>query len=186
MKLQKLKSAIDNFNGTQHIKQLMQRLITYDNIPRKKAKFRNFIRSCLRVTNDYYIDQMWTICETVFKTETLDSDNASPTKRQLNGNQNEVQTNGKKFKTNEKTEQIEELEKNSDIQPKLKMKKIVVDILKERENHEMSLKKLRKRVIKKYRVDNENYSKEDIGSRFDQKINSIKKIVVNEGRVCLK
>lgn len=41
----------------------VQRLITFDNIPRKKSKFENFVKSALMVNNQKTVESLWSVIE---------------------------------------------------------------------------------------------------------------------------
>lgn len=115
-----MKNAIDDSNCNNHIKGLLKRLSSYDNIPRKKQKFENFVRSCLKVHNDYYVQQMWQFFEGVLKSgsdQTNGQQNGSNgNKRQLNDSDSETQN--KKNKSNEndiQTQESDNEDQNEDI-----------------------------------------------------------------------
>jgi len=203
--IQKVKTTIRDGNHTKHINDLMERLITYDNIPRKKQKFINFVRNSLRITNEYYGQQLWDVFEKATKGDQNDSTSGATnvTKRQSETNES-ISNNNKKlrpndhksndnnetnseethengFKDNEESNGDQDLESK----PKLKINKIIVEILKESKNNELSLKKLKKKVLKKYQSIDENYIKESVYSMFEKKIHKNKKIVINDEIVSL-
>ena len=89
--------------------------------------------------------------------------------------------------------------------PKLRIRKMIVQILKESQNNTLSLKKLKKKVfakhilkiafkqnfshfqvIKKYKSMDDSLSKEEIASKFFSKLNKIKKIQINDYMVTLR
>ena len=181
-----MKTAINESNCNNHIKDLLQRLSAYDNIPRKKPKFINFVRSCLYINNQYYIQQMWDFFDDIIKsnsdnTQKNNNNNADKnettngTKRRsddqgtlseskkhksikneiinedIDGNENCNQTNNCEEMVKEEEEETQGLyvDDNTISIPmnKLKIRKIVVQILRESESNSLSLKKLKKRVF---------------------------------------
>ncbi len=163
-----MKNAIIESKANPHINELMQKLLGFDNIPRKKPKFFNFVKNCMKVRNEYYIQQLWDIFESVNSHETNNSSiaNNNETETITNGNNkrplNDSDLNDtnamKKYKEiDNKSESFNEeqcdestqnstLNSNSETSEKLKMKKIITNILKSSENNEISIKKLKKKV----------------------------------------
>ncbi|XP_054167210.1 cell growth-regulating nucleolar protein-like [Oppia nitens] len=217
--VQKVKSVINEMDTNSHLRGLMQKLVLYDNIPRKRPKFTNFIKNCIHITNESYIQQMWDIFEKVIKSdETTNNNNnnnnnnnsnkqmSSPVveKRVADNEDNQQNsTKRKKFKktngiqsddnnnNNEETNEVEtnDNEEETEVQPKTKTKikinKLIVEILRETEGNQLKIKKLRKRVLKRYKSLVEDYDKETVVSKFDKRIHKNKKISINEGLVSL-
>ncbi|CAG2164933.1 unnamed protein product [Oppiella nova] len=207
--IQKVKKAIIESTATKHIKDLMQRLIAYDNIPRKRQKFINFVRNSLRITNDYYGQQMWEIFEMSIKCEQNDKQNQNnETEGSMNGNKrssNDSESvaskrlrqsddnNGYNIE-NQSLQQnafeSQEVQENgledTNIECKLNMNKIIVEILHNSQNNELTLKKLKKKVLKKYKSNDDNCDKQKVIDRFERKVSKNKKVVINEGIVNLE
>jgi len=200
--VQKLRATVHTVNCSPHIRDLLKRLCNYENIPRKKQKFFNFVRSCLCITNEFYCQQMWDTVEDIIRKDTQNKAQdvtQNGVKRDLNDSDINESQEKKKHKSHkdmndcqqviedQKTEDLSETQ-NSDTscEPKLKMRKIVVQILRESQNNTLSMKKLQKRVIKKLKAMDSSLSKEEIVSQFLSKLNKIKKIEVNDEIVSLK
>ncbi|KAI0218831.1 Cell growth-regulating nucleolar protein [Lamellibrachia satsuma] len=57
---QQVQQAIDSVNSSDHrLKELLERLKEFPNIPRKKAKFENFVKNSVRVGNVALVTQAW-------------------------------------------------------------------------------------------------------------------------------
>ncbi|XP_060072978.1 cell growth-regulating nucleolar protein-like [Ylistrum balloti] len=57
--LQQVQHAIDKCNANAQLKGLLERMKDYPNIPRKRAKFENFVGNSLNTRNSYLINQAW-------------------------------------------------------------------------------------------------------------------------------
>lgn len=57
--LQQVQTAIDKVKANPQLRDLLERMKDYPNIPRKKAKFENFLRNSLRVRNPGLMAQVW-------------------------------------------------------------------------------------------------------------------------------
>ncbi|XP_077386171.1 cell growth-regulating nucleolar protein [Festucalex cinctus] len=59
--IQKIHDAMNKPGVSAKLKQVLQQVSTYDNVPRKKAKFENWIRNSLRITNPNLLEDVWII-----------------------------------------------------------------------------------------------------------------------------
>lgn len=164
--MQHIKSAINGANVSAHVNELLQRLTQFDNIPRKKIKFFNFVKNCMKVRNDSIIEQMWSIFEQANKQ--TDSQNSkdpiiSSQNTQLNDtkmqntdnkrNINQVEemdsTHNKKIKAlKDQEENILQTDTNLEASnDRIKMIKLVKTVLTNAKNNQMSINKLKKKVI---------------------------------------
>ncbi|OWF49528.1 cell growth-regulating nucleolar protein-like [Mizuhopecten yessoensis] len=57
--LQQVQDAIDKCSANAQLKGLLERMKDYPNIPRKRAKFENFVGNSLNTRNNYLINQAW-------------------------------------------------------------------------------------------------------------------------------
>ncbi|XP_076461870.1 cell growth-regulating nucleolar protein-like [Babylonia areolata] len=57
--IQKVQAAIQKAPANPQLKNLLHRLEDFPNVPRKKAKFENFLKCSLRVLNKGLMDQVW-------------------------------------------------------------------------------------------------------------------------------
>ncbi|CAL1528729.1 unnamed protein product [Lymnaea stagnalis] len=57
--IEKVQNAIEKSATNPRLKDLLERLKDYPNIPRKKQKFENFLKNSLRIMNHALISQVW-------------------------------------------------------------------------------------------------------------------------------
>lgn len=81
--LQKVHEAMNKPGVSAKLRDVLQQVSTYDNVPRKKAKFQNWMKNSLKIVNPSLQEDVWNILST--------ADNA-PEATQLN--QQTVATNG--------------------------------------------------------------------------------------------
>lgn len=139
------------------MKGMMNRLLEFSNIPKKKPKFLNFVNNCMKIGNKKYTEQMWELFNksieqsngTTKSNEKNAQETESNKKRKA---QEEIIQKAKKIKTDEKDDlngeekqEEENVESYEEGKQKLKMNKVIKKVLKEND-FEMPIKKLRKRV----------------------------------------
>lgn len=217
-------------------RQMLQSLSKHDNIPRKKAKYLNFVKNVMGYrVNMNVVDSCWAKMEAAFKgpaenktteiqvTNGKTNDNTSVEKTSnvenenienisqekcdsIVNNENKNNENEKKKKkkkrvleTEVKNDEVDEPEtkrqcltkQSADNQivesneiKKFNWKKNILEVIDNKE--EISLKKLKKKVIEKYLNHVENsVDKEKAISRFDKKLNKIANLVVDNNKVKL-
>ncbi|XP_072262551.1 cell growth-regulating nucleolar protein [Pyxicephalus adspersus] len=59
--IQKIHEVMNKPNITPNLKNILNQVSTYDNIPRKKAKFQNWMKNSLKIHNQAIQDQVWEI-----------------------------------------------------------------------------------------------------------------------------
>ncbi|KAG7267829.1 hypothetical protein CRUP_017035 [Coryphaenoides rupestris] len=59
--IQRIHDAMNKPGVSQKMKDILSQVSTYDNIPRKKAKFQNWMKNSLRLTNPKLQDEVWEI-----------------------------------------------------------------------------------------------------------------------------
>jgi len=215
-------------------------LSNHENIPRKKAKFLNFIRSVMgHRINMPVIESVWARMETAFK-EAVEASKAqslpnrdqekssspandsSPTKPEdsskaenennenicrengnssTNGTENTENGKKKKSKKRDLADSTTELEDRTPVKKnkrnvdnsvdeastnrengKFDWKAAIVEIVASKD--EISVKKLRKRVVNRY-VDhcNDTVTPEKAASRFEKKLRKLTDVIVNDDKV---
>lgn len=213
---------------------ILNTLSKHENIPRKKAKFLNFIRSVFgNRVNMTVIESLWTKMEESFKESTPKNDsnpkngkaeqpedNVSENQNnenavKENGNSakhNESEAEGKKKKKSKKralqtteSQDVEEEENEKIIKKRLKTdlketnekidesqeeetikfswKNTIIEIVSKK--GEMSMKKLRKKVVARYMEHSNNSSSEKATLKFDKKIKKVSEISINDEKVTL-
>ena len=59
--LQKINELTKRPNVSPKVKELLQQISGFDNVPRKKAKFQNWMKNSLKVHNESVLEQVWSI-----------------------------------------------------------------------------------------------------------------------------
>lgn len=59
--IQKVNELIKKPNVSPKVRELLQQISAFDNVPRKKAKFQNWMRNSLKVHSDSVLEQVWNI-----------------------------------------------------------------------------------------------------------------------------
>ncbi|XP_056411112.1 cell growth-regulating nucleolar protein [Hyla sarda] len=76
--LQRIKEAMKKPNLSNGIRNILNQISTYDNIPRKKAKFQNWIRNSIKVNDPALQDEVWDIFEDSSSNEKDNTNNNAP------------------------------------------------------------------------------------------------------------
>lgn len=188
------------------VKKILETISTYDNIPRKKAKFMNFMTNSFRYMKHNELDEAWTLLEEAMKDSKAEH-------QQQNGNAvngNAKQTNGEAQQTNGKRKLIEETDEVEESEPVTKKKKKEVNGSAENgddtqaadstekfnwketirsilsaKNNELKLKKLKKKVENKYKSLTGSEWSDKVENKFNKKINKLKGVVVDNEKVRL-
>ncbi|XP_031991608.1 cell growth-regulating nucleolar protein [Hylobates moloch] len=59
--IQKISELIKRPNVSPKVRELLEQISAFDNVPRKKAKFQNWMKNSLKVHNEFILDQVWNI-----------------------------------------------------------------------------------------------------------------------------
>lgn len=59
--IQKINELIKKPNVSPKVRELLQQISAFDNVPRKKAKFQNWMKNSLKVHSDSVLEQVWDI-----------------------------------------------------------------------------------------------------------------------------
>ncbi|NP_001266936.1 cell growth-regulating nucleolar protein [Pan troglodytes] len=59
--IQKISELIKRPNVSPKVRELLEQISAFDNVPRKKAKFQNWMKNSLKVHNESILDQVWNI-----------------------------------------------------------------------------------------------------------------------------
>ncbi|XP_019615519.1 PREDICTED: cell growth-regulating nucleolar protein-like [Branchiostoma belcheri] len=59
--LKQVQKSMNDANASPQVRNLWERLSQYSNIPRKKAKFENFVKNSLRIHNNHLVTQVWEV-----------------------------------------------------------------------------------------------------------------------------
>lgn len=193
-------------NLSKGVKDILTQISSYDNIPRKKAKFLNFMKNSFRYMKLNDLEEAWVLLEEAMK-ENKSTQNGNSVeengKPQLNGNKrkfeekedsaDEKEPEPKKKKLKEAAEPVEaqngiSLESEvstTSTESKFKWQDAIKNILSAKQN-EIKLKKLKKKVLKQY----QNFTglstiSDKFEVKFNKKMAKIKGVVVENDRVRL-
>ncbi|CAL9704208.1 unnamed protein product [Knipowitschia caucasica] len=261
--LQRVHMALSRPGLSSSLQNVLQQVSAYDNVPRKKAKFQNWMRSSLRINSSSLQEQVWDILSAEAEKDTPPLQQTTPPPQQItppqttqqkhtngeieNGAKNtkkpklnkqerrEARRNGakkdqaqaqdqdlnqdsdsalrkkerkrkhrqdqnnetetKKAKTeDEMTEDPEEEEEQQEEQEEAKAKGKfnwkgnIRALLRETDDQELSVKKLRKKVLAAYysfSADSNHKSQEEVLALFNKKINNNPKFRVLKDKVKL-
>nr|XP_057947548.1 cell growth-regulating nucleolar protein isoform X2 [Doryrhamphus excisus] len=59
--IQKINEALNKPGVSPKLKEVLKQVGTYDNVPRKKAKFQNWMKNSLRIVNSHLHEEVWNI-----------------------------------------------------------------------------------------------------------------------------
>ncbi|XP_071948664.1 uncharacterized protein C16C10.8-like [Antedon mediterranea] len=206
--LERVREASTSSHTNPKMKSLLNQIIEYPNIPRKKTKFENFLKNSLRLYDKHLMQQAWLIVSgpddkktTEETSKKIGEKNEQQTKNIVETDATQVEgsissCNGKKKRTHSDDEgdDCEVSSKQACLQishdikhtEKFKWSSVIKRILREKENNEMSIKKLRKKVIAEYMSSNVNgKTEEELRDKFYKKINSISSLKTEDKRIKL-
>jgi cell growth-regulating nucleolar protein len=153
-------------NLSQSVLNILQTISTYENIPRKKAKFLNFMKNSFRYMKQDDLESAWTLLEEAMKENKAQQ---QPQVQQQNGNKRklEEESNGDHENGNDtkktKTEEVNE-------EAKFNWGETIKTILLKK-NKEIGMGKLKKKVM--------------IEKKFNKKLNKLQGVVLDNEKVRL-
>lgn len=174
-------------NLSQGVVNILQTISSFENIPRKKAKFLNFMKNSFRYMKANDLEQAWTLLEEAMK------ENKAEQQQQQNGNQangvkrkldDECEENGnaKKVKIEEMQHQLIEGSSTND-NDKFNWGATIRNILLSKSN-EINLKKLKKKVLNRYKKSGGELS-DKIENKFNKKLKKLNGISIDNEKVKL-
>ena len=155
---QKVTQAVQTFCGSQRAKILLEKLIDFPNIPRKKAKFFNFAQNSFRSfgVNESLLNEIWTVIDSFEKNTpkvattttaaAVKTEPISDLKRKLDDVKN--QPTEKKVKHEDQVDVQCQDETN-----KFDWVDLIRNELMKKENHQVSLSKLSKKVNTNFKIE---------------------------------
>uniref|UniRef100_A0A3Q0R2H8 Cell growth-regulating nucleolar protein n=1 Tax=Amphilophus citrinellus TaxID=61819 RepID=A0A3Q0R2H8_AMPCI len=226
--LQKVHEAMNKPGVSAKLRDVLQQLSTYDNVPRKKAKFQNWMKNSLKIVNPSLQEEVWNILSTADnvtngnessndhlieeeeKKKKLNKQERREARQQKNRNamkgagnivsrEPEQDEGGKKKKDRKRKQCTEEDEEQNSrrtqnetsskkTKSKFNWKGNIKAILRESPDQEMSVKKLRKKVLAAYYSftgDRNFKTEEEVLALFNKKINKNPKLRVLKDTVRL-
>ncbi|XP_061171910.1 cell growth-regulating nucleolar protein-like [Saccostrea echinata] len=144
--LEQVHAAINGAQSDKSVLHLLHQIKDYPNIPRKQAKFKNFLKNSLRVKKESLIDEAWNlIMKHAEQTKTTETQ--SPEAKPMNGN-HEPQSKAETEiiqKGQTKKEKKEEMKKKRKEERKRKRKADENGDVKEEEEEEKPKKKKKRK-----------------------------------------
>ncbi|XP_057701459.1 transmembrane protein 128 isoform X1 [Corythoichthys intestinalis] len=93
--IQKIHEAMNKPGVSAKLKDVLKQVSAYDNVPRKKAKFENWMKNSLRITNSSLHEDVWTILNSA-----SDSPPSAPLEKKVQGIATEGEMNSSHKKQN--------------------------------------------------------------------------------------
>ena len=139
--LKKVSAAVESFRGSQRARQLLEKLTDFPNVPRKKAKFFNFMFNSFRSygVNEAQLDEIWSVIEEFDKQSKQDAAKAAVANS--NANQKRKHAEEEESESNKKTKLAEEPEEIA-----FDWATLIKTECCKHPNNEIILKKLEKKV----------------------------------------
>uniref|UniRef100_A0A3Q3WNE5 Cell growth-regulating nucleolar protein n=1 Tax=Mola mola TaxID=94237 RepID=A0A3Q3WNE5_MOLML len=110
--IQKVHEAMDKPGVSAKLKDVLKQVSTYDNVPRKKAKFQNWMRNSLKIGNTSLHDEVWDILMAADKVSYSETKEAEQTVAEVNTNGKQSDNTDVKKKPNKRERKKERQQKN--------------------------------------------------------------------------
>lgn len=164
-------------NLSQSVLNILQTISNYENIPRKKAKFLNFMKNSFRYMKQDDLESAWTLLEEAMKENKQQQQPAvqNGNKRKLEEESNGNHENG----SDAKKAKVEEEEVTDKFNWGETIKSIIIS-----KNKEIGMKKLKKKVMNRYKKFGGEIS-EKIEKKFNKKLNKLQGVVLDNEKVRL-
>ena len=145
--IQQIQRAIDSCTPSPKLRNLLERLKDYPNIPRKQAKFQNFVKNSMRVTDPKLVSSVWEIFMSA--AETKDKTNG----KKENGENNVVEAMKEQSENNGKVEEEEEEEEEEDSKKVKRMSKREKKEERRKEQNKREKKDKKQKQISSEKID---------------------------------
>nr|CAB3263571.1 cell growth-regulating nucleolar protein-like [Phallusia mammillata] len=180
------------------VKELLEKLQEYSNIPRKRGKFLNFLKNSLKIRDSKLTEDVWEIFSSANKPAVLETkENVKSIEEEplqkKKSKKRKHEENGEETAAKKSYVETEDQDENLTVQTenakKFPWNKTIRLCLKNSPDKEMSIKKLRKKVLAEYstyEADQRIKSENDLKVLFLKKVNKNPKFIVAKDRVRLK
>lgn len=162
---------------------ILNQLYNYPNIPRKEAKFLNFLENSLRIRDKALGRQTWAAIASAAKAtappKPANQANGTVPENQANGSVPENQANGTETDQQDSNSGNLESAEMKINNKKFKLKSVIKNILKSEENRKMKLKRLEKRAIGEYRKVNSKCDTEELSGTIRKKLEKLKNVKID-------
>lgn len=168
-------------NLSNSVLNILQTISSYENIPRKKAKFLNFMKNSFRYMKQDDLEAAWTLLEEAMKENRSQQVQPQPineNKRKLE----EESTNGHHENGNGEAKRAKREESDEDM-AKFNWGETIKNILLSK-NNEIGINKLKKKVMNRYKKFGGEIS-EKIEKKFNKKLKKIQGISLDNENVRL-
>ncbi|XP_044755022.1 cell growth-regulating nucleolar protein [Coccinella septempunctata] len=187
----------DNTNLKPKCKNLLNHIVNFTNVPRKKPKFMNFMKNTMggRVDNAT-VEEVWNVIEehkkkvtpvenSVKKTETTESNNQNGNLKRKNTESEDTDNkSSKKIKSVDLSDKNDTTDNGEDTATTFQIKDEILKVLNKKGS--ISLTKLQKKIFKKYKACKEEVDSEKFEKRFNKKLKKISNIVIEDDVVSIK
>ncbi|MBZ3877015.1 Cell growth-regulating nucleolar protein [Sciurus carolinensis] len=111
--IQKINELIKKPNVSPKVRELLKQISAFDNVPRKKAKFQNWMKNSLKVHNESILEQVWNIFSEASSSELVSKGQDQQPPNQVAKSRSEASTKvPTSSKANDSTEKESEAKKN--------------------------------------------------------------------------
>lgn len=148
--IQKISELIKRPNVSPKVRELLEQISAFDNVPRKKAKFQNWMKNSLKVHNESILDQVWNIFSEASNSEPVSKEQDQQPLHPVTNPRAEISTKVPPSKVKDAVEQQGEVKKNKrerkeERQKKRKRKKKELKLENHQENSRNQKPKKRKK-----------------------------------------
>ncbi|UXI20217.1 2-aminoethanethiol dioxygenase-like [Sarcoptes scabiei] len=186
--MKNIKNLIERGTYAKDISVVLNNLIGYDNIPRKRAKFINFVKNSLRIHNVNLIEKVWKIFEESIKISSKNPMSEIQTK-QDESKENQIGSNdckrieSSKASADKPDHAGNDEIKSSDTNQKIQMKSIIFKLLSK--HNEIDVEKLQRKVLKKYHQCGYDNIDEWVLERFKKVISKKRAFIIDANMIRL-
>ncbi|PNI27257.1 LYAR isoform 3 [Pan troglodytes] len=110
--IQKISELIKRPNVSPKVRELLEQISAFDNVPRKKAKFQNWMKNSLKVHNESILDQVWNIFSEASNSEPVNKEQDQQPLHPVANPHAEISTKVPASKVKDAMEQQGEVKKN--------------------------------------------------------------------------
>ncbi|XP_031520580.1 cell growth-regulating nucleolar protein isoform X1 [Papio anubis] len=110
--IQKISELIKRPNVSPKVRELLEQISAFDNVPRKKAKFQNWMKNSLKVHNESILDQVWNIFSEASNSEPVSKEQDQQPLHPVANPRAEISTEVPPSKVKDAVEQQGEVKKN--------------------------------------------------------------------------
>ncbi|XP_010355883.1 cell growth-regulating nucleolar protein isoform X1 [Rhinopithecus roxellana] len=110
--IQKISELIKRPNVSPKVRELLEQISAFDNVPRKKAKFQNWMKNSLKVHNEFILDQVWNIFSEASNSEPVSKEQDQQPLHPVANPRAEISTKVPPSKVKDAVEQQGEVKKN--------------------------------------------------------------------------